>query len=191
MPRSARPTPDSADLQAPELLCGARLRLRRSVMADAPFVHRVASDAEVTRYMVWPRHAALAEAEDFLAGTAAGWASGRDLHWMIETIADDAPIGCMGCRVNGAVADFGYFLAPRAWGKGYATEACAVLIGWLRGRGVARVEATTDHENLRSAAVLERAGLVRERVLRGATLRPNLGGPARDTLVYALALDRL
>ena len=189
MPRSARPTPDSADLQAPELLCGARLRLRRSVMADAPFVHRVASDAEVTRYMVWPRHAALAEAEDFLAGTAAGWASGRDLHWMIETSADAAPVGCLGCRLNGNVADFGYFLAPQAWGLGYATEACLVLIAWLRGCGITRVEATTDHENLRSAAVLERAGLVREGVRRAATHRPNLGGPPRDTLLYALRLD--
>ena len=176
-------------MQAPELLAGPRVRLRRSSVADAPFVHRLASDLDVTRYMVWARHAAPAEAEAFLAGRAAGWASGRDLHWMIETIADAAPVGCMGCRVDGDVADFGYFLAPQAWGHGYATEACRVLIAWLRRCGVARVEATTDHENLRSAAVLERAGLVRERVLHAATHRPNLGGPPRDTLAYALRLD--
>ncbi len=178
------------DATAPELLAGARVRLRRSGVADAPFVHRLASDAEVTRFMVWPRHTALAEAETFLAGSAAGWASGRDLHWMIETTADLALVGCMGCRLNADVADFGYFLAPEAWGRGFATDACLVLIDWLRRRGIARVEATTDLENLRSAAVLERAGLVRERLLPAATHRPNLGGPPRDTLVYVLRLGR-
>jgi RimJ/RimL family protein N-acetyltransferase len=30
-------------------------------------------------------------------------------------------------------ADFGYLSLPRAWGFGYATEACSAALGWLAG----------------------------------------------------------
>ena len=52
-----------------------------------------------------------------------------------------------------------------------------------------RVWATVDAENARSAAVLVKAGLQREGVMRKATLRPNMGAPydktPRDTALYA------
>jgi pimeloyl-ACP methyl ester carboxylesterase len=60
------------------------------------------------------------------------------------------------------------------------------LLGWLqRQPQIVRVWATTDHANARSAAVLRKLGLQLEGVMRQATLRPNLGGPPRDTCLYA------
>ena len=48
-----------------------------------------------------------------------------------------------------------------------------------------RIWATCDADNSRSAAVLIRAGLQFEGRMRSATLRPNIGGGPRDTLLYA------
>lgn len=175
--------------QGPELLAGTRVRLRRSTLADAHVVHLMARDPEVARYMRWAAHTRLAEAESFLAGRAVGWETGREFHWMIEALATREPVGCLGCRVHGASADFGCLLVPHAWGHGYASDACSTLVAWLAAQGVARIWAAGDHENARWAAVLERVGLAREGVLRAAAVRPNLGGPPRDALVHALCLD--
>jgi RimJ/RimL family protein N-acetyltransferase len=172
--------------QVPESIVGAQLRLRRSTPADAQAVFDAAADAEVMRYMDWPAHRAVADAQAYLEGCAGRWAAGVEYHWIIEPRAGGPLLGCMACRVKGHAADFGYFLARPAWGRGAATEAGALLVGWLeRQPQVLRIWATTDIDNHRSAKVLQRLGLQREGVLRMATWRPNIGGPPRDTAVYA------
>ena len=61
---------------------------------------------------------------------------------------------------------------------------------WLRRQPtVLRIWATTDADNTRSAAVLGKVGLQLEGVMRKATLRPNIGGGPRDTLLYASVKD--
>ncbi|MBI3369467.1 MAG: GNAT family N-acetyltransferase [Burkholderiales bacterium] len=146
-----------------------------------------AADPEVMRFMEWPAHKSVADAEVYMNGCADRWASGAEYHWVIESRAGGPVLGCIGCRVRGHAADFGYFLARSAWGQGIATEASSLLVGWLRRQpSVLRIWATTDAENVRSAKVLERLGMQREGVLRMATYRPNIGGLPRDTAVYAL-----
>ena len=102
--------------------------------------------------------------------------------------------GCIGCRITGHAADFGYFLARAHWGQGYATEAAGLLVRWLRRQGrIVRIGATTDIDNTASAAVLLKLGLQREGVMRKATVRPNLnpdfgshiGSAPRDTVLFA------
>jgi [ribosomal protein S5]-alanine N-acetyltransferase len=72
------------------------------------------------------------------------------------------------------------------WGRGFAAEAVALLMGWLQVQpDIIRIWATTDVDNARSMAVLVRIGLQREGVLRMVTYRPNIGGPPRDTVVFS------
>lgn len=180
----------SPPLNPPERLPGDRVRLRRSTTRDAPAVFEAAHDPRVMRYMDWPAQLAQGEAWAFLDAAARRWDDGSEYHWMIEDSATDAALGCISCRPRGHAVDFGYLLAARAWGRGHATEAARLLVGWLKSRPeIQRIWATTDAMNLRSAAVLERAGLRREGLLRMATLRPNIGGAPRDTLLYALCRD--
>jgi RimJ/RimL family protein N-acetyltransferase len=170
----------------PESIVGAQVRLRRSTAADAQAVFDAAADAEVMHYLDWPAHRSVAHARAYLEGCAGRWAAGTEYHWMIEPRAGGAPVGCMACRIKGHAAEFGCFLARPAWGRGVATEAGGLLLGWLeRQPAILRVWATTDVDNLRSARLLERLGLQREGVLRMATWRPNIGGLPRDTVVYA------
>lgn len=173
-------------VQAPVVMEGARLRLRRSAPGDAGAIFAMASDAEVMRYMDWPAPRQLAETQAYLGSCGQRWQSGHEWHWVIERKSDHLALGCAACRPAGHSADFGYFLARAHWGQGLATEAAGLLLGWLqRQPQIVRVWATTDHANARSAAVLRKLGLQLEGVMRQATLRPNLGGPPRDTCLYA------
>lgn len=174
-------------LTPPDSIAGAQVRLRRSTPADSEAVFRAASDAEVMRYMEWPAHTSVADTEAFMGGCAARWSTGAEYHWVIEDSAGGPLLGCIACRVKGHAADFGYFLARQAWGRGIATEASSLLLAWLhRQPSIFRIWATTDAENIRSARVLERLGMQCEGVLRMATYRPNIGGRPRDTAIYAL-----
>jgi RimJ/RimL family protein N-acetyltransferase len=86
-----------------------------------------------------------------------------------------------------ALGEIGYLLAADARGRGLATRAVGLLVGWaLRDLGMARVQALVDPDNPRSAAVLERLGFQREGLLRhyraGESKR-------QDRLMYALLAD--
>ena len=185
-------------LQVPVLIEGVRLRLRRSTPADAATTFVIACDPEVMRYLEWPAPQCLADTQEFFDGCAARWQSGAEYHWMIELKASEQALGCIGCRIKGHAADFGYFLGRKHWGQGYATEAAQLLVGWLQRQGsVVRISATTDAANQASASVLRKLGLQQEGVLRKATVRPNIGpninlksGPnlsaaPRDTALFA------
>ena len=177
-------------LQVPVVIEGMRLRLRRSTPADAAAAYEIARDPEVMRYMEWPAPQRLADTQHFFDGCAARWQTGAEYHWMIESKADGSAIGCIGCRIKGHAADFGYFLARTAWGQGYASEAAGLLVNWLRRQdSIVRIVATTDAANSACAAVLMKVGLQREGLMRKATVRPNFDGAPkdtpRDTLLFA------
>lgn len=55
-------------------------------------------------------------------------------------------------------------LFPDHWGKGYATEAARAMVSYgFEELELARIVATTEHENLRSIAVMRRLGMTIER----------------------------
>jgi len=67
---------------------------------------------------------------------------------------------------NADVAQFGYWIAPSARGRGYATRSVLLMTGWLFGLGAARVLLTIVAENDPSVAVARRAGFVHEGTMR-------------------------
>jgi len=55
-------------------------------------------------------------------------------------------------------------LFPRHWAKGYATEAARAMVSYaFEDLDLERIVATTEHENLRSIAVMRRLGMTIER----------------------------
>jgi RimJ/RimL family protein N-acetyltransferase len=64
------------------------------------------------------------------------------------------------------VAQFGYWIAPGARGRGRATRAATLITRWLFERGAARVALTVVAGNEGSAAVARRAGFVHEGTMR-------------------------
>ena len=77
-------------------------------------------------------------------------------------------VGCCGVDdwSKEDVAQFGYWLAPNARGRGYATRAAILLTRWLFDLGAARVFLTIVAGNEESVAVARRAGFVYEGTMR-------------------------
>jgi RimJ/RimL family protein N-acetyltransferase len=173
----------------PQTLETARLRLRLPTPADIAAIFEYASDPEVTRLMDWPRATDALSAHEFVSRTLMNWEAATEYTWVIAGLSDDRVIGAVSLRLRETDADFGYVLRRDAWGHGFAPEAALGAIDWLaRARYVPRLWATCDVENIRSARVLEKLGLGREKVLTGNAVRPNISQVPRDSFLYSKAL---
>jgi RimJ/RimL family protein N-acetyltransferase len=79
-------------------------------------------------------------------------------------------LGCVmafGIETDEGKAELGYMVAPAARGRGVATEALRLLTDWgFTERGLVRLELLISVDNTASIRVAERAGYVREGVLR-------------------------
>jgi RimJ/RimL family protein N-acetyltransferase len=66
-------------------------------------------------------------------------------------------------------------------------EAIAAVVEWAFAQpSVSRVSAACDLENHSSARALEKAGFVREGILRQFSVHPNISSAARDCFEYAI-----
>lgn len=81
------------------------------------------------------------------------------------------------------IIEIGYWLYPRARGRGIATKVARALAEYAFTLGVQRVTAYVRVGNLQSERVLERAGFTREGVLRSM---PKGGGGRVDKTIFSL-----
>jgi RimJ/RimL family protein N-acetyltransferase len=170
----------------PETLTAPLVLLRRANPADAQCLYQAARNADVMRFMDWPMPTDPGDTESHLRKCSADWDSGSEYQWVILDRDSVQCVGTISCRPEGHSADFGYFLGRDHWGRGFATDAASAVVAWLEAQPeIIRIWASVDVENVRSRRLLERLGLQLEGVLRMATIRPNIGGPPRDTAVYA------
>ncbi len=155
---------------------------------------RAASDDELVTLGRW-RDESPGEFEDFAGAPPVGVVvevlplpagSGQ----MAVTDGDDRLLGGVGWRpvtygpnAGSQALDIGISLHPTFHGRGHGTRAQRMLAEQLFATtGVHRVQASTDVGNLPEQRSLERAGFVREGVLRGAQWR---GGAFHDLVSYA------
>ena len=173
----------------PEHLETARLRLRRPEPADAPKAFAAyARDPEVTRYLAWTPHRSSAETSEFLQQVIDAW----DLRmghraWIIEHKPDGALVGSIGCNVQFHRVEVGFALGSVFWGHGYMPEALhRVCEAAFDDERIHRVQALCDEENVRSARVMEKAGMRYEGRLRRYGIHPNRSNEPRDCRIYSI-----
>jgi RimJ/RimL family protein N-acetyltransferase len=178
-------------MRAPEHFETARLVARPPRLSDAPAAFACyATDPVVTRFLAWKAHAAVAPVAEFFAACGRQWAesSGAEGHfaWLLFRRDDGALVGSIGVDLVEHAACFGYVLGRAHWGQGLAAEALAWLVDWaLAEPSLFRTWAVCDVENPASARVLEKAGMIREGILRRWHVCPTLGSEPRDCFVYA------
>lgn len=158
---SESPLPTTLPLES------SRLRLRRFIAADLPAFQAYRTDPEIARYQGW-ESCTQAEAQQFLVGQqqAIYGMPGHECQIAIERKARPGLIGDCYLKVDKdepRLATLGFSLAREFQGRGYATEAVSRLLDDLFGaRGLHRVIAYLNSENVRSRALLERVGFRRE-----------------------------
>jgi RimJ/RimL family protein N-acetyltransferase len=164
-----------------------RLRLRWLTIADVPALFEIFGDPTVCRYWSRSPFSDLAEAAAYHREIVDLFESRSLFQWGIAEIESDHVIGtCTLANLSDAHhrAEIGFALAHKAWGRGYVTEAINALITFgFETLNLHRIEADVDPRNLRSIAVLERAGFQREGYLRE---RYHLAGEVQDAVFYGL-----
>jgi 8-oxo-dGTP diphosphatase len=165
----------------------AHLTLRRLVPQDAPEVARLLDEWEMARHTASiPHPYTPADAERFVARVEADTRAGHAVVFAIEERLERRLVGCVGAALAPRTAEVGYWIARRAWNRGYASEAMRRLVRLLFDNfALDYLWASVSPENPASRRVLDKAGFIFER-------REETPLPARGTaapLDY-LRLDR-
>lgn len=152
----------------PDTIRSERLELRPWQAGDADDVFAYASDPEWSKFLrVLPTPYRREDAETFLVRQAD---FDRRTHPSWAITLDGHAVGGVNLRVHPQhrLAEMGYSIARRLWGRGYCTEAAravvdAAFVGYPR---LNRIRAMADRENVASQRVLEKLGMQREGILR-------------------------
>jgi ribosomal-protein-alanine N-acetyltransferase len=161
-------------------------------MSDAAAIFAAyASDAEVTRFLGWPRHRSVHDTRDFLRFSAREWERWPAGPYVILLRTDRRLIGSTGLGFQSRdAAVTGYVLACAEWGQGYATEALAAMVDLARAIGVTRLFALCHPDHGPSQHVLEKCGFVLEPAASRPVGFPNLpAGRQQAALCYARPLQ--
>jgi RimJ/RimL family protein N-acetyltransferase len=165
-----------------------RLVLRIPRLDDAPKIFSAyARDEAVTRFLAWRPHANAGETQAFLGKLLCAEREGATCPYVITLReAESEPIGMIEARSTPHGAAFGYVLAQKWWGRGLMSEALTEMVSRVLSRpDIWRTYAFCDVENAASAAVMRRAGMECEGVLRKWLVHPNTGSEPRDCYSFA------
>lgn len=99
--------------------------------------------------------------------------------------AGEGIVGIVKASIDGHRAQVGYVIDQPFWGRGFATAAVKQLVAGLEATPtLSRIWATCALDNPGSARVLEKAGFVREAILKNWVTYPAQGGRAFDNYSY-------
>lgn len=162
-------------------LADGDLRLRAPTRADVPAIASICGDPELSRFIPgFPSPYTEDHAREWVDSRAKDKDSRTFLAVDAET---DRLYGAIEVRL-GETGSIGYWTAADARNKGIATRALRLLSTWaVTGGGVQRLELTTHPENIASQRVAEKAGFVREGVLRN---HMTFQDGRRDSVMFSL-----
>ena len=171
----------------PDKFHTARLVLRPIVLDDAGAIFDAyAQEAAVTRFVIWRPHRSRSDTEAYVAQCIATPPNVSRTYVILDRRRGDLRGAFAVRQAAPHRLDFGYLLARPWWGRGFMTEVLTDIVNWaLQQPPIFRIGAVCDVENLASACVMEKAGLVREGLLRWWLMHPNVGDEPRDCLSYA------
>jgi RimJ/RimL family protein N-acetyltransferase len=159
---------------------GSKVRLRDLTIDDADLLDGWATDPDVRGEF---NDFGLAPSPVNRDALAKGpFRNERNGELMVERLSDGEPIGAVswhrvgyGPNDGSAAWNIGISLVPEARGHGFGTEAQRLLADYLfAATGFDRVEASTDVDNIAEQRALDKAGFIREGLLRGAQERSDI-----------------
>ena len=170
--------------EMPKEIRTERLLLRPFRLSDVDDVYEYAQDPEWARHLPVPRPYKRSDAEEFVAlQLAATWSERPS--WAI--VLEGKVIGALNLHDlnhERLTAALGYAVARARWSQGFATEAVkAVIPATFEHLGLNRIWAVANLRNIASQRVMEKAGMIRKRLVQGDP--PPKDEPA-DMVLYAI-----
>ena len=162
---------------------GTRCVVRRWQIADAAALTRHANNMNVARQLRdrFPHPYSKADANTFLKGAVADRDS-SNLAIEVDGEAAGAIGYVIGTDIERYSAEIGYWLGEAHWGRGIATEALVLVTEHAFAANLLRLFALPFADNAGSIRVLEKAGYVREALLKSSSVKY---GVPRDQALYA------
>jgi len=165
--------------------------LRAFGPADLPMVLELSEDPYVPSIGTLPAHATATEAADWTARQQGRRAEGAGFSFAVAEAATGRAVGSVGLwlrQLPEGRATAGYAIAPSARGRGLAAAALVAVtrFGWTIPQ-LHRVELHIEPWNAASVRTAERAGYLREGLLRRHT---EIAGAHRDVLLYSAVRGR-
>jgi ribosomal-protein-alanine N-acetyltransferase len=167
-----------------------RLVIRRYTHDDIPDVRRFASQpsvAKVTSTRIQATEEGVRKYID-LQNSYQPFEMDEVFELAIERKEDGRVIGFLGfIRQDHGQGEMGWALGEEYRGQGYATEAARALMDYgFTSLGLHRIHADTGTDNAASWRIMERLGMRREGLLRGAVYEE---GKWVDRYVYGILVD--
>jgi RimJ/RimL family protein N-acetyltransferase len=136
-------------------------------------------DPEIAHWMHQiPQPYTEADGRGYVSASATAWRAGAGATFAVRGESGRI-VGSLGMRVIDAeddVVEVGYWTAASGRGRGLTTRALVLVSRWLLDEvGAARIQLRADVANVGSQRVAEKAGFVREGVLRSSGVNPRLG----------------
>ncbi|KAK6913961.1 GNAT domain [Dillenia turbinata] len=166
----------------------SEITLRPLDLSDVDDFMEWATDDRVSRYCSWEPYTSKKDALNYI----------RDIivphPWYRAICIHKKPVGAISVKPyfgnDGCRAQVGYGLAFKYWGKGIATRAVelAAMIVFKEYPNLERLEGLVDVDNVGSQRVLEKAGFVREGVLRKYMIMKD---NCRDMVMFSLVATDL
>lgn len=171
---------------SPPTLRGELVVLRPWRPDDADAVFEACQDPGIQRWTMVPLPYLREHATSFVTEVAPGdWSSRRGASFAVVD-RDGRLVGSCGVvrvEAHHRAGEIGYWVAPWARAKGVASGAVRLATSWAMDElGLDRLELHIEPENVGSCAVAERAGYIREALLRSKILHR---GARRDIVIYS------
>jgi [ribosomal protein S5]-alanine N-acetyltransferase len=172
------------------LMTTQRLLLRPLESFDAPLVYEYMQDKEIAaNTLLIPYPYPEGAADNWIRGTRQAMEMEKTFTFGIVLRQENRFVGAVGLSIeeDHRRGELGYWLGKRFWGQGYATEASRRMIQFgFEVMNLNRIYATYFAENIPSARVLEKCGMLYEGVLRGHFFK---WGYFTDAGLYAITRD--
>lgn len=161
--------------------------LRAWTPDDVQAITDACQDPDIARWIqLIPQPYTLDHAREYVEQSVRNWTDGTGAPFAITDASSGEVIGSIGAGPRtDTVAEVGYWVRADARGRGAATRALILVSRWvLSTPGLLRLQLRTDAGNVRSQRVAERAGFVREGLLRANGVGRD--GSPRDECMFSL-----
>lgn len=165
-----------------------RLQLRKLTLADAEdYNHHLFGSEAVSRYMLWNPHRDVSESVASIRNVLGRYEEGRCYRWGITLKETNELIGMIDLLRFDEEKDscsFAYMVGECYWGRGYGTEALKAVFAFAFTQMEVK-SITADHmaENPASGRVMEKAGMMRTRILPA---KYEKNGSTYDAIEYTI-----